>query len=90
MSRAPESILRLVPPMEFMANSTDENDPSGVATWRYVDECNDAQLVRVEFASFKDAHEINTLIERAYRAGKRRGQREMSADLQRTLKGYAI
>ena len=90
MSRPAESILRQAPAMGFRANSVERDDPSGVATWRYVDEHADAQSLSVEFASFKDAHEVNMLIERAYLAGKRRGQREMSADLQRTLKGYSV
>lgn len=87
---SPEPILRRAPAFSFRADSLEPGVTSGVATWSYVDECGDATALRIHFGSFVAANAVNLLVASAWRAGKRHGHREMSADLQRTLKGYSI
>ena len=64
------------PKFEFRAKSADIDDKSGVAVWRYFKAVRGEEvevIVRQSFDSFAEAHEINALIDEAWRNGEAAG-----------------
>lgn len=64
------------PKFEFMANSASPDDRSGLAVWRYTERHRGEEVevvTRISFGTFAAAHEINTLIDAAWRDGEAAG-----------------
>ena len=64
------------PKFEFLANSADQGDESGVAVWRYTDErrTGDVEVVvRQDFQSFRAAFAMNGLLAVAWADGEAEG-----------------
>lgn len=79
------------PKFEFMANSADAEDKSGIALWRYIDQKQDEDVevvVRQLFATFEAAYRMNLLIEAAWRIGEAEGYADCEGKVLNGLRGY--
>ena len=68
--------MMMRPKFEFLANSEANEDTSGVAVWRYMKLKRGEEvevIVRQRFDSFLAAHEINNMLDEAWRAGEAAG-----------------
>ena len=63
------------PHFQFIANRFTPEDKSGVATWTYDNmwDVEDPKVLKQKFNTFAEAHDINNLIDYAYRAGEAQG-----------------
>jgi hypothetical protein len=77
------------PKFEFTANTTELDDESGVAIWRYTDERRSGDVevvVRQEFPSFRAAFAMNGLIALAFVAGEAHGYAHCERKVLESLK----
>lgn len=78
------------PKFEFMANSGQAENQSGVAIWRYTDQVRgeDVEMVvRQSFETFAAAHGINALIDAAWRLGEAHGYADCERKVLNGLRG---
>lgn len=75
----PRTSRHRAPQFEFKANSTEPNDKSGIAVWRYTVQRRGEDvevIIQQLFASFSEAFEINALVHAARADGEAVGYAE--------------
>ncbi len=79
------------PEFSFESNSTEGDDRSGVAVWRYTIQQRGKDVghtLRQSFGTFAEAHEMNNLISVAWAAGVEAGHRRLLSRIDAALQEH--